>query len=120
MPLDAEQLVPLPGYYQDWGTKHIFIGEFAGPADYDEGTGHEMTAAQLGWGGFDAADIMGFSLSGTYFGRVQLGDAVAADGNPAGSVPNIFVRWFTTADGLEVTDTTDLSLEVLRLFAVGV
>ncbi|MGH7184488.1 MAG: hypothetical protein ACREJN_21290 [Nitrospiraceae bacterium] len=119
MSISAEQLVPLSGYENIFGTKKAFVGELVGPASYVTG-GQEVTSSQLGWGGFDLVDCPCLSLSGTYEGKIQL---LPVDGAPSafsGSVQSVNVLWFVVATGAEVDGDVDLSGEIMRIFALGV
>lgn len=97
--------------------KYSGILEILG-VNYTAGTGQEITARELGLGGFDFAVCDGLSYSGTYFGRVQYGAIDAAPSENKGAATSIFIRWFKVADGLEAT--ADLSTEMLRLFYIAV
>jgi len=116
--MPAQALTPLSGYENIFGTKKAFVGELNGPTLYAAG-GQLVTAAQLGWGGIDFAAVGGNSLSGTYYGRVQMLPLDAAPSVPLGSAATFRVLWFVVATNAEA-GALDLSGEILRLFVLGV
>lgn len=115
----AQQLSPLPGYEQLWGTKKVFIGELVGPKSY-VGGGQTVNASQLGWGGFDRVGMMSLSYSGTFSFRTQIlpVDAAPTAFNP--NVKSVKIIWIVVATGAEVAGAVDLSAEVGRFEAIGV
>ncbi len=115
----AQALTPLPGYENIFGTKKAFVGELNGPVSYATG-GQTVNASQLGWGGIDYASVSALSLSGTFFGRIQLLPIDAAPSVPLGSTASFKVIWVVLATGVEVAAAVDLSTEILRLFILGV
>lgn len=118
MSVVAQQLNPLPGYEQLWGSKKAFLGELVGPTLYASG-GQTVNASQLGWGGFDMVQAPCLSLSGTYMARVQLLPLDAAPSEFLGACASVKVVWYVVATGAEA-GAVDLSTEVMRLFAIGV
>lgn len=119
MSVTAQQLKPLDGYEQLFGSKKAMVAELVGPASYLAG-GQTVTAAQLGWGGFDHAVAQGFSLSGTFYGKVQL---LPLDPTPSeflGAAQSFKMVWYVTSTNAQVADAVDLSAEVMRFFAIGV
>ncbi len=109
---------PLPGYDTSFGNKKAMVIDHHGPASYVTG-GEVFSARQLGWGGFD------FVVPGN-FARVQhlsmsrnYSVSVAFDTTAVGAVHGVTITWYNVL-GLEVADGTDLSAEVIRLFALGV
>ncbi len=115
----AQQLSPLPGYQQYWGTKLAFVGEVVGPKSYVTG-GQTIQASQLGWGGFDFVNAGGsLSYSGTFYCRVQYlpVDAAPSVFNPG--VKSIKLLWYVLATNAEVAGAVDLSAEIVRLQFTG-
>lgn len=126
---------PLPGYPTDLGNKHFEILDHYGPASYanigtSSGAGDVLKASALGWGGFDlvTAAFKGYSQSGNY---IVLLFTTSSTTTPAltppvgGAFTQVVLQWFTTsaafgAISTEVTNTTDLSAEIVRLEAWGV
>lgn len=126
---------PLPGYPVDLANKHFTILDHYGPASYanigtNSGVGDVMKATAFGWGGFDkASPVFGsYSQSGNYMVKVFTTSAttVPAISPPiGGAFPQFVLMWFTTSSAFgaistEVTNTTDLSAEVVRLECFGV
>lgn len=115
----SQQLSPLPGYEQVWGSKKRFVGELAGPSLYVQG-GQTVNASQLGWGGFDTVGVSGLSYSGTYSYRIQF---LPIKPNPTAfnpSVKSVKVIWIVVGTGVEAAANTDLHAEVCRFDATGV
>lgn len=113
----AEQLNPLAGYEQLFGSKKVFIGELVGPTLYAAG-GVTFNASQLGWGGLELLQGS-MSVSGTYYVRVQYLPIVAAPSTFQGAVPTVKIVWIVTATGAEAA-AIDLSGEIIRIHAIGV
>jgi hypothetical protein len=123
---------PLLGYPTDFGNKHFSIFDHTGPASYSNigtssGTGDVINASALAWGGFDSLLPLfgGYTLSGTYYVKVFTGHTTTTPTITQG-VQNVrTLQWFTTSAAFgalstEVTNTTDLSAEKVRLEAIGV
>jgi len=117
--MNAEQVIPLPGYQQYWGSKLAFIGELAGQLSYTTG-GQQFDASALGLGGFDSFEVVGRSYSGTYRCEVQYLAVDAAPSAPKGAVASVKIIWIVVATGAEVANAVDLSGEIIRFQAVGV
>lgn len=117
--MNPNQVLPLPGYENIFGTKKAFVGEMAGPDAYAAG-GAELRASTLGWGGFDAVQVVGLSYSGTYYCYVQYLPVDAAPSDRKDAVPAVSILWYVRATGAQVADEVDLSGEIIRLFALGV
>ncbi len=126
---------PLPGYPVDVSNKHLSIFDHYGPASYanigtNSGVGDVVKASALGWGGFDTVNphFAGYSQSGNYIVKVFTTSATtvpALTPSPGGAFPQFVLQWFTTsaafgAISTEVTNTTDLSAEIVRLWTMGV
>lgn len=120
MALTAENLFTLPGYMsKGFGAKNVQVLDLVGPNPYAAG-GQTMTASSLGMGGFDAVIAVGFSRTGTYYGRVQMTvPADAAGVPPAGASASVKVAWYVTATNAEA-GAIDLSQEVMRVVCIGV
>lgn len=117
--MNAQQFAPLPGYPQQWGTKNVQNGEFAGPASYPTG-GQTVNASQFGWGAFDEFAVHGMTYSGTYYCRVQYLPIDAAPTAQNQSVYQLKILWYVLATNAEVANAVDLSGEVARFFAVSI
>lgn len=112
---------PISGYENRMGSKKSFVGELYGQLSYTTG-GQVVNASQFGWGGFDIFDAgSGLSYSGTYYCRVQYMPVSGAPSklSPGGN-QQVKVIWIVTATGAEVANTTNISGEVIRIFALGV
>lgn len=117
MSLRQQQIIPLPGYPQQWGTKNVELGEMVGPSSYATG-GVTINASSFGWGGFDRFAATGRSYSGTYSAQVQpLPITAGAKSNQ--SIKSYKVVWIVIATGAEVANAVDLSAEIMRFEAVG-
>lgn len=128
-PLNA----PLLGYPTDIANKHLNIFDHKGPTSYanigtSSGAGDVINASDIGWGGFDKLTVVaasGYSMSGTYFIKIFTGHTTTTPTFTQG-VQNVrTLQWFTTSAAFgtvstEVTNTTDLSAEIVRLEAIGV
>lgn len=81
-----------------------------GPTSYANGTGQLIYNTGYGLRGFTFVGTS-MSVSGTYFVRWQ----------PKTATPNAqgILRWFVTATGLEVANTTNLSAEKVNIFVFG-
>ena len=124
----ANSNIPFPGYDTRFGNKNVWVGSHYGPKSYATG-GETISAAQFGWGGFDTFDpgplatlsvnsvnqTVPGSVSGTYF----VGVSVATTA-PDGAVSKVTMKWYVVATGAEVTATTDLSAEKVRVKTTGV
>lgn len=116
----AQDVTIIPGYQQYWGTKKAVIFELNGPALYATG-GQTINASQLGMGGIDAVIPLGRSYSGTY--AVRDAQYLAVDAAPSavkGAVSSIKLPWYNVSDALEVTATTVLTTEIVRVMIIGV
>lgn len=131
----ANSNTPVAGYPTDIGNKHLEIFDHKGPSSYgnigtNSGTGDVINASDLGWGGFDRFSVAfgAYSESGNYIIKVFTTSAttVPAVSPPlGGAFPKVVLQWFTTsaafgAISTEVTNTTDLSGETIRIEAFGV
>jgi len=114
---------PLPGYPSVFGNKNVEVVEHIGPKSYTTG-GEVYDAVHLGWGGLDwvvvpiaaLAASQGNTYSGTYHVKVVFSTTSAIQG----ALGSVKLQWFTASAGSEVSSATDLSGEVLRLFAIGI
>ena len=123
---------PLLGYPTDISNKHLSIFDHTGPSSYanigtSSGAGDVIPASALGWGGFDKLSPLygGYTLSGTYFVKVFTGHTTTTPTITQGVQTTRTLQWFTTSAAFgalstEVTNTTDLSAEIVRLEAIGV
>ncbi len=126
--------VPLLGYETVFGNKKFMIMDHYGPKSYSNigtssGTGDVILASDIGWGGFDKSSPLfnAYSFSGTYIVKAFTSSAttVPALSQGAGASYSKFIlQWFTTsaafgAISTEVTNTTDLSAEIVRLELIG-
>ena len=116
----AEQATLLAEYPQLLGYKKALIIELNGPTSYATG-GQTLNASQFGMGGIDGVISLGRSHSGTYDTRgAQL---MPVDATPSaiksGGVAQVRVPWYNISDALEVTATTDLSAQIVRLLILG-
>jgi hypothetical protein len=109
-----------------WGDRPYAIIEFAGPASYTQVTNGTAPAAPTGgqaitpsnFGltcGLEGIFVVGGSVSGTY--TVQAFQATAY--NQGSSNTTWILRWITAATGAEVTGSTNLSGEWVRLVGFG-
>jgi len=119
MALNPSSPNPLPGYPSPIGNKWKVVDERVGPKSYVNGTGQKINASDYGLGGFDFAVPAGVSYSGTYFGRIFWPTSVAPS-KLEGAQAYFYIKWYVLSSGNEVTNTTDLSCEILRLDLVGV
>jgi hypothetical protein len=111
---------PLPGYPMPDGEKFIMVFDHTGPTSYTQfgsGTGGDVIkASSLGLGGFDTTIDVILDTTGTY--SVQAVFTLAGYGN---SVPQITLKWFTTAaQTTEVSAATNLSGVSIRISAIMV
>ena len=127
---------PLPGYPTDIANKHLEVFDHLGPKSYKNiGTngatntsgGDIIKATDLGWGGFDSFVLLfgAYTFSGTYFVKVFTGNTTTTPTITQGKQSQRVLQWFTTsaafgAISTEVTNTTDLSAEIVRIEAIGV
>lgn len=125
MPLDATSL--LNGYPIYNGSKKIQVLDLKGPSSYSTG-GETLQAAQFGQGGIDFmlpmnglrvalsddVGVVSSSFSGTYFVTISVGTGTV------GSVTSVTIKWYNVSDGAEVTATTDLSAEKVRVLVIFV
>lgn len=116
----AQQVTIIPGYENIWGTKKSLCIELTGPSSYSTG-GQVLNASQFGWGGFDAVIGVGRSYSGTFkVADVQYMPVDAAPSAVKGAVAQVKLPWYNVSDGLEVTATTDLDEQIVRVLLIGV
>lgn len=126
--------VALLEYQMPFGVKWLMILDHYGPASYSNigtssGTGDVIQSSDIGWGGFDKTSPLfaGYSFSGNYFVKVftsSSGTTPALSQGAGQSYPKFLLQWFTTsaafgAVSTEVTNTTNLSAEIVRLELVG-
>lgn len=111
----------LPGYPVPVGGKQEWVVQHAGPALYSTG-GETFDIAHLNGGGvIDYIEAAGLSFnsttSGTYYVKVfyPIGQGVSG---ASGSV-NVVLKWYNTAGNAEVTASTVLSAEFIRLRLIG-
>lgn len=116
--MNAGSNAPLPGYVDEWGTKHVIFAEQAGPASYATG-GFVLNASDFGLGGFDWVDAGMVSYSGTYYGRIVPQPASAPPSGQNPSMKQVKLQWIVASTNLEVSSLTNLSGEILRLFIVA-
>lgn len=86
------------------------IGNVTGPTSYLNGTGQTIFAKSFGLRSFSWIGCS-MSVSGTYFVRF---DPVSATPNASAAL-----RWFVTATGAEVANTTNLSAETVIVRTIG-
>jgi hypothetical protein len=109
-----------------WGDRPYAIIEWAGPSSYTQvsnGTapatptgGQAITPSNFGLGcGLEGIFMVGGSVSGTYV--VQAFQTTAY--NQGSNNATWLLRWVVAATGAEVTGTTNLSGEWVRLIAFG-
>lgn len=127
---------PLFGYpCYTAGGKIKMIFDHSGPASYlNIGTsshaGDVINASDLSMGGIDMVEDVAFgyyTFSGTYFVKVFTTSSTNTPAVSPGtglSFPKIVLQWFTTSAGFgavstEVSDTTNLSAEVIRIELIG-
>lgn len=112
----------LPGYGQPFGSRYINVINHAGPANYQQGNNSDVvTAKSCGMSSFDhvnpSASIDANNQSPTYTVRVQYGLSQGAQ-NATGA-NNVNLQWLYAANGNEVANATNLSLEYTRLLIFG-
>lgn len=126
------------GYMIPIGPKLLIITDHAGPKSYgnigtNSGTGDVVQASDFGIGGFDSvtgawgAFIEGYSNSGNFIVKVftsSSGTTPALGATNGLAQTKAVLQWFTTsaafgAISTEVSNTTDLSAEVVRLQIIG-
>ena len=116
----AEQATILStDYQQPWGTKRVLVVELFGPTSYATG-GQLLNASQFGLRSFDAVISLGRSYSGTFDTRGA--QYLAVDAAPSvakGPVSQVRVPWYNISNAVEVTSTTNLATEMVRLLIVG-
>jgi hypothetical protein len=124
----------LYGYPQPFGTKIKDVFDHTGPGSYlNIGTsghaGDVINASDLSAGGFDLVHpaFGGYSNSGNYIVKIVTGHSTTTPTLSLGGLvaPSVTLQWFTTsaafgAISTEVTDTTSLALESVRLDATMV
>jgi hypothetical protein len=109
MPASATQT---PGLVDTWGGKFENEVVFTGPKSYVNGTGELLNPAAFGCPNnllFAAGSI---TVSGTYYGMCR---PAAASG-----YTKWYLQYFTSSNGNEVTNATDLSAESIIVFGMGV
>ena len=116
--------IPVPSYPQSgWPKKEWFKADRPGPANYQQG-GNNMYANECGMSGFEELSLVfgGLTASGTYFGKfyppstaIQVVTEVSAP-----LFPYVIVKWFYSANSVEVANNTNLAAELFRFGAVGV
>jgi len=126
---------PLPGYPTQFGNKIYEVFDHKGPKSYanigtNGGAGDTINAIDLQVGGFDLLQTHfgAYSESGNYIVKVFTGHTTTTPTLAPGlgaAFNKATLQWFTTsaafgAISTEVTNTTDLSAEVVRLSFLGV
>lgn len=101
-------------------VKIPWIGDHFGPQNYQAG-GYNLTSFALGlpggleWVNFTAGSNSGnYLISGVYPGGAGQNEFRGV------TYPYITMQWFYAANGSEVANNTNLSAEVIRLFALGI
>lgn len=127
------------GYPQPQAGKIRVIFDHYGPASYgnigtSSGTGDVINASDISMGGFDEIGVAfgafteAYTQSGNYVVKMFTASSATTPSVsfPAGTAfPKIILQWFTTSSAFgaistEVTNTTDLHTEFLRLDATCV
>lgn len=130
---------PLAGYPQPIGSKYRNIFDHSGPKSYlNIGTsshaGDIILASDLGLGGFETiipafgAWLEGYTQSGNYIVKMFTASSATTPSTSIGAglaFTKVVLQWFTVsaafgAISTEVTDTTDLSAELIRFDATMV
>ena len=116
---------PVPGYPQPRGEKYDMMWDHYGPSSYsnkftNSGTGDAIVNTDLGVGGFERVGVSfgGYSQSGNYWAKAIL----TAASNLGSAAPKFTLIWYSVSPafstvGNEVSNTTDLSAETVRLDA---
>lgn len=113
---------PLPGYPQPFGSRIINIFQHAGPANYQQGNNSDLiTARGVQMSSFDrveaSASIDANTQASVYTVRVQY--PVSQASNNATGSNQVNLQWLYAANGNEVANATNLSLEYTRIQAHG-
>lgn len=98
---------------QSLGENYLSGIEIQGPASYDSTNGQKQYATAYGMGSVRRVIAECFSASKTYYVRVFQG---------RGPTSTFVLRWYTTsgnAPSTEVTNTTNLSAEYVKILAIG-
>src|SRR6185437_16657406 len=127
----ANTYIPLPGYpTAAWGQTRVWKGDHIGPALYVAG-GEYPTPAAFGFpGGIESVggEFSGNAYSGNYYVRAvapansfsaseQRAPAFGATASNANNTNAIALKWFYTANNVEVAANTNLAAEGVRLIA---
>jgi hypothetical protein len=103
------------------GNKRMWIGDVFGNNSYQAG-GDVLSARDLGMSGIEFLNIMaGRSNSGTYYAVQNPPSSAANIGEGAApAYNNCTILWYYAANSVQVANNSNLSLECLRIWAVGV
>ncbi len=111
------QNTPVPGYTDVWGKHAVWIGDHAGPASYTTG-GETLGQASNAFGGVNQFGLRSIdaafgdlTVSGTYYVRVQF--------TGKGARTTAKLLWYTASTGNQVSASTNLSGETVRLTVIG-
>jgi len=114
--------VALPGYMTATPRRLWWVGDLFGNNNYQQG-GDTLRATDLGMTGLEWVDIIagGMSVSQNYFVQVFM-PANSANVNEAqaSAANNVTLKWFYSANSNQVANNANLSLEAVRLLAIGV
>lgn len=126
MSLYSTSANPMAGYPTDVANKIEDLVDSYGPLSYATG-GYEITAAQLGWGGIEFAQFafvtvetvnsvvmpVAVDSSGTYFVGLK-------PSTYTGPCAYVTVQWYVLSTGAEVTASTNLNANKVRIHFRGV
>lgn len=108
------------GYTDVWGKHGADVYDHAGPKSYTQWSapstgGDVVKAATFGLRSIDFIVPIGYTVSGSYFVVAKL--TAGGGGNPASAI----LIWYpiATIGTTQVTGSTDLSGETIRLLVVG-
>ena len=115
----------LDGYPDSFGAKRASTFPHPGPASYTQATfnpvagGDTVEAKEAGMKLLDIVLPAGLSDSGLYFVRAVPKAGNDSDNMQAAPGLTWVLVWYVEATGVQVAALTDLSAEVVRLFALG-
>ena len=115
----------LADYPDSAGAHRMTVFAHTGPTSYTAMTtgplagGDSVTAAEAGIKFFDAVIPIGLSDSGLYVVQAVAPVANPSTNKQAAHATSWRLRWVTASTGVEVTGTTNLSAQTVRLFGLG-
>ncbi len=118
IPCDQYPGSTLPAKIQ-WVGDHFGPGANANTGNYTTG-GYNLNSSAIGFTGIEFVQTGSYSESANYFARIFYPNVSGNTETRAATFASVNVKWYYAANSNEVANNTDLSAEVVRVFANGI